>query len=447
MCRRTSVRPQFGEDMPRDIRADDRQQAMGFTRAMASADHAMLGGAGDANSVVPFALVFSTEISRNAVRECLQARLAPYYQFTHRIERGWLRARWVPDAEFSVDKHLDEVRLPPGSGAEEFRAWISGEVRKPLADDRPLWKASLVHAIDGCSALLMRVHHSLADGSSLVDLVSRMTDQGAQPVQAARARVHEELSVGVLLRRAPRVLADALRMFPIRKGPSIRLKDRPGGDPSVAWSDALSLPATREMAHRHDAKVNDVMLAVIAGVLRRWLRAQDPTELAGPLRVVIPIDLRRPGDRHLLGNQFGLVGLDLPVHLPDPLQRLHAVRDAMSALKRGLQGQLALALMRCVGPLPPRLRVLVKASFVRGWTAVVVTNVIGPVEAHSIAGVRIDDVIGFMPQIMMAGIGISIFSYNNVVRIGFLVNNELMPDCSAVAASIRDCFEQLRCAA
>jgi diacylglycerol O-acyltransferase / wax synthase len=193
--------------------------------------------------------------------------------------------------------------------------------------------------------------------------------------------------------------------------------------------------------------VNDVMLAVIAGVLRRWLRAQDPTELAGPLRVVIPIDLRRPGDRHLLGNQFGLVGLDLPVHLPDPLQRLHAVRDAMSALKRGLQGQLALALMRCVGPLPPRLRVLVKASFVRGWTAVVVTNVIGPVEAHSIAGVRIDDVIGFMPQIMMAGIGISIFSYNNVVRIGFLVNNELMPDCSAVAASIRDCFEQLRCAA
>jgi WS/DGAT/MGAT family acyltransferase len=415
---------------------------------MASADYALLRVAGHANLVIPLAFVFSAELSRTAVRENLQTRLAPYHQFTHRIERRWLRAHWVPDAAFSIDRHLDELRLPPGSGVEELKAWMSGEVCKPLANDRPLWKATLVHEVDGRSALVMRVHHSLADGMSLMDLISRMTDiaQGAKLVQPARASQREDLGVGVLLRRAPRVLADALQMLFMRKDRSTKLKGQLGRDKSVAWSDALSLAATREMAHRHGATVNDVMLAVIAGALRRYLRAQGQTAIAGPLRAVIPINIRPHGDNYLLGNQFGLVGLELPVHLADPLQRLHAVRDAMTVLKRGLQGQLALALMRCAGLLPLRLQQLVLGIFLRRCTAVV-TNVIGPAEARSVAGARIDQLIGFVPQTMIVGVGVSILSYNDTVRIGFLVDNKLMPDCATAAASIRGCFEQLRCAA
>src|ERR1700730_2486788 len=150
--------------------------AMASARPLSGADHTLLRMGDRQNLIVPLALVFSAELSLDAIRESLEKRLAPFHQFTHRIERRWLSAHWVLDNPFSIDKHLNEVRLPPGSGLEEFRAWLSREVSKPLANDRPLWQATLVNDIDGCSALLMRVHHSLADGMSLMSLVSRITD-------------------------------------------------------------------------------------------------------------------------------------------------------------------------------------------------------------------------------------------------------------------------------
>src|ERR1700738_3057292 len=99
------------------------------------------------------------------------------------------------------------------------------------------------------------------------------------------------------------------------------------------------------MAHRHHATANDVMLAVVTAALRQYLSAQRQMMIAGPLLAAIPMNIRSRGDRHQCGNRFGLVGLELPVHLADPLERLRAVRDAMVSLKRGFQGELALALM------------------------------------------------------------------------------------------------------
>jgi diacylglycerol O-acyltransferase len=419
---------------------------MASTRPLSSADHTLLRMGERQNLVVPLALVFSAELSRAAVRENLEMRLASFYQFTHRIERRWLSAHWVLDKPFSIDKHLNEVRLPPGSGLEEFRAWLSREVTKPLANDRPLWQATLVHDIDGCSALLMRVHHSLADGMSLMNLISRITDvaQGTQFVEPARSSERKDLSVGMVLRCAPRVLADTLQMIFMRRDQTDQLRGTLGPDKSVSWSEALPLAATRDMAHRHHATANDVMLAVVTAALRQYLSAQRQMMIAGPLLAAIPMNIRSRGDSHHVGNRFGLVGLELPVHLADPLERLHAVRDAMVSLKRGFQGELALALMRCASVLPPRVQRLVLGLLLHRCTALI-TNVIGPAEERTVDGVRIDQLIGFVPP-MAVGVGVSILSYNNSVRICFLVDNKLMPDCLTAAASIRGCFDELRCA-
>ena len=98
--------------------------------------------------------------------------------------------------------------------------------------------------------------------------------------------------------------------------------------------------------------------------------------------------------------------------------------------------------MRGADLLPLYLHQLLLGIFSRRGTAVV-TNVIGPAEARSIAGVRIDEMILCVPQGMTLGVGVSIISYNGSVRVGFLVDNKLMADCTAVAASIRDDFEEL----
>jgi WS/DGAT/MGAT family acyltransferase len=242
------------------------------------------------------------------------------------------------------------------------------------------------------------------------------------------------------------VLADLWQMLFMRRDRPSRLKGEPGRHKSVAWSAPLSLAATREIAHRHDATVNDVMLAVIAAALRRHLQSQGQTRIYTSIRSVIPMNMRPHGDAHLLGNQFGLVGIELPVHERDALDRLLAVRDGMTMLKRGFQGQLALLLVRFAGLLPLALQRAVLGIFSRRCT-VIVTNVIGPAEPRSVAGVRMDELVLCVPQGMTVGVGVSIVSYAGSVRVGFLVDDKLMPDAATAAATVRSCFDQLRRAA
>ncbi|HEX6707664.1 MAG TPA: WS/DGAT domain-containing protein [Albitalea sp.] len=416
---------------------------------LSSADHAWLRMDCPENLVIiHLAFMFAAPLALHTVRCRLEDRLLAHHQFTHRIERGWLRSRWVPDPAFSLEQHLREVTLPAGSGSKELKAWMSAQACDALPADRPLWQATLVHGVDGRSALVMRVHHSLADGVSLMALIGGVTEvaPGVERVAPARPALREDLRPGVLLRRAPRVIADALRMLFMRRDRPSRLKGDPGRHKSVAWSEPLSLAATRELAHRQGATVNDVMLAVIAGALRRHLHALGHAEVRAPLRAVIPINMRAQDEAHLLGNRFGLVGLALPVHLADPLARLLAVRDGMTRLKQGFQGQLALALVSAAGLLPATCQRMLLGIFSRRAT-VIVTNVIGPAETRCVGGVRMDELMLCVPQGMTVGVGVSIVSYDGMVRIGLLVDNKLMPDAAAAACAMRACFEQLQRAA
>ena len=419
------------------------------TRFLSSADHAWLRMDTPQNLVViHLAFGFAGAVPLKAVVDKLQSRLLPHHQFTHRIVRRWWRAQWMADEQFSLSRHLDERVLPAGSTKADLKAWMSGQASQPLPADRPLWQATLVHGVDGGSVLVMRVHHSLADGISLMNLISGMTDlaEGELSVAPARAAERAELSAGVLLRRAPRVLADAARMLFMRRDRASALKGRPGTAKAVAWSEPLSLALARDLAHRHGATVNDIMLAVIADVLRRHLQQRGSGRVAAPVRTVIPMNMRPHDEAHLLGNRFGLVGLELPVQVDDALQRLLQVRDGMRGLKNGFQGQLALTLVRVAGGLPAVLQTARLGICSRRCT-VIETNVIGPAEARSVAGVRMDDLMLCVPQGMTVGVGVSIISYGGELRIGFLVDQQLMPDCTAAAASVRACFEQLRLAA
>lgn len=414
-------------------------------RPMSPADHAWLRMDSPENLVViHLAFVFEAPLSMASVREKLLARLLPFHQFTHRAKRGWLRSTWVPDERFHIDRHLSEMSLPNGSGSKELKDWMSTQACKPFDKDRPLWLATLVHNVGGRSALVMRVHHSLADGVSLMDLIAGMTDipAGVTPVPRAQPSDRPALTPRVIARHLGKVAADACTMLFMRRDRPSRIKGAPGRHKSVAWSEGMSLAVTRELAHRHGATVNDVMLAVIAGMLRRHLHAHGQRQVTAPLRTVIPMNMRPHGQSHLLGNQFGLVGLELPVHLADPLERLHWVRDGMTGLKRGFQGQLALALVRFAGVLPNALQQPLLRIFSRRCT-VIVTNVIGPAEQRSVDGVRMDELMLCVPQGMTVGVGVSIISYNGLVRIGLLVDNKLMPDCAASAAAVRTCFDQL----
>jgi WS/DGAT/MGAT family acyltransferase len=418
-------------------------------RRLASADHAWLRMDTPQNLVViHLAFCFDAPLPLQQLVARLRARLTRHHQFTHRIERRWNGARWIADEHFSMARHLQELRLQPGAGRAELQAWMGAQAGVPLPEDRPLWQAALVHGVDGGSALVMRVHHSLADGISLMGLIANLTEvaDGEIGLSPARAAEREPLRLTTLLQRAPRVVADAVQMLFMRRDRASKLKGTPGIEKSVSWSAPISLALARDLGARHGATVNDVMLSVIADVLRRHLQSRGVATIEAPLRAVVPMNMRAHADAHLLGNRFGLVGVELPVHLDDPLQRLQWVRDAMTGLKRGLQGQLALALVRFAGWLPHRAQHALLGVFSRRAT-VIVTNVIGPAETRAIAGARMRELMLCVPQGMTVGVGLSIISYNGELRIGFLADRSLMPDGAAAAASVRACFEQLRRAA
>src|SRR6185369_17675438 len=194
---------------------------------LAAADHAWLRMDSAQNLVViHLAFVFAGPLRLGEVGRRIEAHLLPHHQFTHRVQRGWLRARWVRDDCFDMRRHLSEIVLGHGLGTTELKAWMSVQACEPLPADRPLWQATLVHGVDGGSALVMRVHHSLADGVSLMDLISGMTDiaDGAQFVEPAHASEREALTPSVMLRRAPSVLSDAMTMLFMRRDKMSRLK-------------------------------------------------------------------------------------------------------------------------------------------------------------------------------------------------------------------------------
>ena len=112
-----------------------------------------------------------------------------------------------------------------------------------------------------------------------------------------------------------------------------RFMGAPGVQKAVAWSEPMSLPEVKAVGKILGCSVNDMLLASAAGALRSYLAEKgDPVDDL-EVRALVPVNLRRPGDEHALGNRFGLVALELPVGIENPLARLYETRNRMEALK------------------------------------------------------------------------------------------------------------------
>ena len=205
----------------------------------------------------------------------------------------------------------------------------------------------------------------------------------------------------------------------------------------VAWSEPFALDAVKAIAHAHGATVNDVLVAAVAGALRRHLGEPDP--LAGELHAMVPFNLR-PLDEPLpaqLGNRFGLVLLGLPTWIDDPLERLHAVHERMAAIKSSREGQVAFGLLSAMGVTPPAVENRL-IDFFSAKASLLLTNVPGPREPVAVAGARVAGVLVWAPCAGDIAMSVSIFSYAGDVSVGFLVDAGLVPDPQQLVAHLGD---------
>ena len=150
----------------------------------------------------------------------------------------------------------------------------------------------------------------------------------------------------------------------------------------------------------------------------------------------MPVNLRPLEKAYKLGNRFGLVFLDLPIGIDNPIERLYAVRANMQALKGSYQPVLALGMLAAMGAGPKVLQEQLLALLARNATAVM-TNVPGPQQPLFLAGASIDSLMFWVPQSGDIGIGVSILSYDGAVQFGVISDRRPLPRSRSADRALR----------
>ena len=204
----------------------------------------------------------------------------------------------------------------------------------------------------------------------------------------------------------------------------------------VAWSQPVTLWRVRHTARAYRVTVNDVLMAALAGALRRHLlaRGAEPERL----HALVPFNLR-PLDQPLppgLGNRFGLVLADLPVELEHPVERLWAAANRMDAIKHSDEGALSYGILGALGRGPVALETRM-VDYVSEKASMVVTNVPGPRRPVSLAGSRIAGALAWAPCSGTLRMSVSLFSYGGRVTVGFLTDAGVIDDPQPLADAFR----------
>jgi diacylglycerol O-acyltransferase / wax synthase len=220
------------------------------------------------------------------------------------------------------------------------------------------------------------------------------------------------------------------------------LKGTLSGTKRTSWIDPIPLDAVREVGRATGSTVNDVLVAVAAGAIGRYLEERPDARSVDRIRAMVPFNLRALDEEPSLGNGFGLVILGLPVGTDDPLDRLSRVREEMQTLKDSPEAVLVLGILRFTGMSPIQVQNTI-VRFFGTKTSLVLTNVRGPDARLYFAGSRIDHPMFWVPQSGGMGIGISILSYAGGVHVGVISDAALVPDPDRVTGNFTEDFAAL----
>jgi len=409
-------------------------------------------------------------------------RLLPLRQRLITVPAGLDRPYWVevvPD----LAEHLDHVELPDRD-AGEFEAFCAGVAEEHLDRTRPLWHLWVVSGLpDGAQALVVKLHHSVSDGVGSLAIVAELLDLERAPAAAAPgtgsdpepARPAPMPGPLWLLGRAAGHLVrwpiDAARAVVEAGGSIARLASvlhQPGDEraaplatPRLASSGPVSAARTaamrdlpmdrvRAVGRAADVRVNDVVLATLAGAVRSWLLAHDdlPDQ---PLVAAVPVSTRSPEDLGRAGNHVSACFVHLATQVEDPVERLRAT--AASAVQgkeaHAAVGSEALAHLTSLA-LPITVVTSLRLYSGLGLPSLhppavnlVVSNVPGPNFPLYFAGRRADRLYALGPIFDGAPLNVTAVSFDGTLGIGLIACPDRLPDLDALADALEVAFEEL----
>ncbi|RRA91376.1 wax ester/triacylglycerol synthase family O-acyltransferase [Aeromonas veronii] len=425
-------------------------------------------------------LMFEGELDETRLRAGLRHTISVQPRFHQRAVLEGGSYYWRHDPDFDLDQHLKRVILPGEAGKLELEKLVADLASTPLNHQRPLWDMHLTDTSLGGQALVVRIHHAMGDGFSLVRAMLTMMDntpEGAprppspEPLDDSDDEDEEDCHQGSRLVRAGLKLTGSLwsKYFEVVTHPTkavdylktgrdlaselcniatlgddspCRLRGKTTSTKRVAWSEQIDLPDIKAVGKVLGCSVNDLLIAATAGAFRHYLQEKGDDANKVKIRALVPVNMRAPDDEGALGNRFGLVALDLPLDVEHPLQRLYTVRDRMQALRTSLQPVVVLNLLHALGMAPNAVQQQA-VELLTAKASAVITNVPGPQQTLYLAGAKLRQPLFWVPQSGDIGVGVSILSYDHKVQLGLITDKKLVPDPDRVVERFAVEFEQL----
>jgi diacylglycerol O-acyltransferase / wax synthase len=417
----------------------------------------------------------------------IRAHVASKLQYIPRYRQrlDWVpfdrRPVWVDDEHFALDYHLRHSSLPRPGSEIQLKQLAGRIVSTPLDRHKPLWELWVIEGIeDDRFAIIAKIHHCMIDGVSGVDLTTILlnvvpsSDIDPSPEWSPRpAPSPTQLAVAEAARLTGRIidrlshLSETVRdgvaltdrtkdktaaaLSSLRSG-WLTTSDRTPINPDIGpnrrfdWTD-IPLEEVKEIKNRLGGSVNDVVLAITAGAVRRFLiteREFDVTDTE--FRVMNPVSTRPRDQRGSMGNQVAMWLLDLPIQEPDIRARYELVKERTRNLKKTNQAVGAATLVELSSGTPITLLSLanrVVGSKMRPFN-MTVTNIPGPqfpmylLESEMIANYPM------VPLWAQHGVGIALFSYNGRLLWGIHADYDTLPDSDRFLAAIHESFHELR---
>jgi len=388
--------------------------------------------------IITAACLFDEPLARADLERLLRERLLVHPRFRQLIApRGPLRApRWELDPAFDLGHHLHAVRLPEPAGERELRAFVGARAGEPLDPAHPLWEMHLVERAGAGAAVVVRIHHAVADGLALVGVLLGLVDEGAVPAPE---------DVGVDVPPTPRALGARLaaagaglralgKDLLLPGDPPSPFRGALGGEKRVAWSAPIPLADVREVGRALGATVNDVVVGALAGAMRAYEIDARRRRPGRDLHALVPVNVRAPRGDDGLGNHFGLVFVALPLREPEPLERVRQVGRRMARIKLSAEPSVALEVLGAMGVLGSTAERAGIDLFTRK-ASVLVTNVPGPPLAVHLAGRRLASVLVWAPTAGHIATSATIISYAGSIRLGVATDTRVVPDPEAIVAA------------
>jgi diacylglycerol O-acyltransferase len=387
--------------------------------------------------VITSAITLSGQVPFEQLLRVIEARFLANERFRMRIvdSRVPLAApRWEQVPHFDVRAHVHHVRLPAPGDEASFDELISDLMSTRLDPERPLWQTYVVDDVPGGrTAIISRIHHCLADGVALVRVLLDFADEtcATPPPSVGLKRPHRELDLRALSQRAAAYAGTLGRLLLLPSDPKSPLRGPLGGRKRATRCAPLPLAQLKAAAKRRGATLNDLLSAMVAGALHRFLAEAglDPSGMI--VRALVPVFLQDT-DHTGLGNHFGLVFAELPVGITDPEERLRATKRGLDKLKAQDDATVAFAVLDAVGVGSRELEHVWLEVFSRK-SSLLLTNVPGPSETLRVAGHSVEDVTVWAPVSGYLGVAFSSISYAGQVRVSIHTDAELAVDPRALS--------------